>query len=67
MCSAFTIANFVCNDSSSEKKFKELGLCNFASWEVVDIYHMCKDNGWVLPSVYQAMYNPVARYALWVD
>ena len=43
-------------------KFKELGLCNYASWEVADIYHICKRNGWVLPTVYQSMYNPITRY-----
>ena len=43
-------------------KFKELGLCNYASWEVADIYHICKRNGWVLPTVYQGMYNPITRY-----
>ena len=42
-------------------KFKELGLCNYASWEVADIYHTCKRKGWVLPTVYQGMYNPITR------
>ena len=47
-----------------EGKFKELGLSNFASWEVVDVYHICKSNGWVLPTVYQGMYNPITRFVV---
>ena len=47
----------------AEGKFKEFGLSNYAAWEVVDIYHICKAKGWVLPSVYQGMYNPITRYA----
>jgi len=45
----------------AEGKFKELGLSNFAAWEVADVYHICKKNGWVLPTVYQGMYNPITR------
>lgn len=42
-------------------KFKEFGLSNYASWEVADIYHICKENGFVLPTVYQGMYNALTR------
>ncbi|XP_065914441.1 aflatoxin B1 aldehyde reductase member 4-like [Dysidea avara] len=42
-------------------KFKELGLSNFQSWEVAEIYYLCKENGYVLPTVYQGMYNAVTR------
>ena len=34
-----------------EGKFKEFGLSNYAGWEVVDIWHRCKEKGWVLPTV----------------
>jgi hypothetical protein len=27
----------------------------------VEIYHICKANGWVLPTVYQGMYNAITR------
>ena len=47
--------------SFAEGKFKEFGLSNYASWEVADIYHICKRNGWVLPTVYQGMYNAITR------
>eukprot|EP01137_Pigoraptor_chileana_P009896 Opistho-2@58798 len=42
-------------------KFKELGLSNYASWEVAEIYYLCKQNGWVLPTLYQGMYNAITR------
>ena len=46
----------------AEGKFKELGLSNYAAWEVADVYHICKKNGWVLPTIYQGMYNPITKY-----
>ena len=27
-----------------------------------DVYHICKSNGWVLPTVYQGMYNAITRW-----
>lgn len=44
-----------------EGKFKELGLSNFPSWMVADIWHLCDKNGWPKPSVYQGLYNGVSR------
>ncbi|KAL1717517.1 NADP-dependent oxidoreductase domain-containing protein [Schizophyllum commune] len=41
--------------------FKEFGLSNFSSWEVAEIYYICKTNGWILPTVYQGRYNAVQR------
>ena len=38
-----------------EGKFKQLGLSNYQSWEVVHIYHVCLAKGWVLPTIYQGM------------
>jgi hypothetical protein len=32
-----------------------------SSWEVVHIYHICLQNGWCLPTVYQGMYNALTR------
>lgn len=29
--------------------------------QVVEIYHICKANGWILPTVYQGMYNAITR------
>ncbi len=41
--------------------FREFGLSNYASWEVVYIHGYCKLRGWVLPTVYQGMYNAITR------
>lgn len=43
------------------KKFKRFGLSNYAAWQVVEIYHLCKERAWVLPTVYQGMYNCITR------
>ena len=53
----------VCSELHQQKKFKELGLSNFPAWLVADVYHKCKVNGWVLPTVYEGMYNPLTRRA----
>ncbi|KAG0314322.1 hypothetical protein BGZ99_008213, partial [Dissophora globulifera] len=37
------------------------GLSNYPAWQVALIYDHCKENGYVLPSVYQGNYNPIAR------
>lgn len=50
------------NDLYKEGKFKEFGLSNFKAWEVVNIYHICKANNWILPTVYQGMYNAFTRH-----
>lgn len=40
---------------------KEFGLSNFPAWEVAEVYHICKANGWILPTVYQGRYNAIQR------
>ena len=50
-----------CDKLFQEGKFRELGLSNYASWEVADIWHLCRQNGWVTPSVYQGRYNAIVR------
>ncbi|KAF2821842.1 aflatoxin B1 aldehyde reductase member 2 [Ophiobolus disseminans] len=49
------------NKLYQEGKFKKLGLSNYASWEVAEIYNIAKERGWVRPSIYQAMYNAITR------
>ncbi|KAF9922372.1 hypothetical protein FBU30_007483 [Linnemannia zychae] len=49
------------NDLYREGRFKRFGLSNFAAWQVTLIYELCKQNGYVLPTVYQGMYNPIVR------
>ncbi|KAJ3354850.1 Aflatoxin B1 aldehyde reductase member 2 [Entophlyctis luteolus] len=41
--------------------FGELGLSNYAAWQVMQIHAVCKANGYVLPTVYQGIYNPLTR------
>ncbi|CAN9493150.1 unnamed protein product [Ophioblennius macclurei] len=51
----------ICNQLHKEGKFKELGLSNYASWEVAEIMCICKEKKWILPTVYQGMYNATTR------
>lgn len=52
-----------CAKLHSESRIKELGLSNFPAWLVVDVYYRCKQNGWILPTVYEGLYNPLSRKA----
>lgn len=52
-----------CNEFYKESKFKELGLSNFPAWLVSHVYHVSKERGWVLPTVYEGVYNPLSRNA----
>lgn len=49
------------NTLYEEGKIKGFGLSNFPAWMVVDIWHKCKSNGWICPSVYQGRYNALSR------
>lgn len=44
-------------------KFRELGLSNFPAWLVAEAQHICQTHGWVRPTVYQGVYNPLSRHA----
>lgn len=50
-------------DLHSQGKFRELGLSNYPAWMVADVWHICKTRGWVLPTVYEGVYNPLTRGA----
>lgn len=50
-----------CQELYQQGKFKELGLSNYASWEVAEIYSICKYKNWILPTIYQGMYNATTR------
>ncbi|MFQ3190506.1 MAG: aflatoxin B1 aldehyde reductase [Paraglaciecola sp.] len=50
-----------CSELHEKGYFKELGLSNYPAWEVVHIWHLCKANGWLTPSVYQGLYNGLSR------
>eukprot|EP00055_Hartaetosiga_balthica_P001022 m.138054 g.138054 ORF g.138054 m.138054 type:complete len:319 (+) comp13018_c0_seq1:59-1015(+) len=49
------------NELHKEGKFRKFGLSNFPSWQVAQICEICKNNGYIMPSVYQGMYNGVTR------
>lgn len=46
-----------CDALHRKGKFKELGLANFAAWQVVNAFHICASRGWVRPTVYQGAYS----------
>ncbi len=50
-------------DLHDQGKFRELGLSNYPAWMVADVYNICKAHGWVLPTVYEGVYNPLTRGA----
>ncbi|KAJ7632840.1 NADP-dependent oxidoreductase domain-containing protein [Roridomyces roridus] len=49
------------NKMHSEGLFERFGLSNYPAWEVAQICEICKANNWVLPTVYQGMYNALCR------
>ncbi len=50
-----------CQELYREGKFRALGLSNYASWQVVDIWNICRRNDWLVPIVYQGRYNAITR------
>ena len=40
---------------------EELGLSNYVAWEVAEIVGICKRRGFVVPTVYQGVYNAMYR------
>lgn len=49
------------NKLHKEGVFERFGVSNFAPKTVEEIYDICASKGYVLPSVYQGNYSPVAR------
>ncbi len=54
---------FAMADLHDQGKYKELGLSNFPAWMVADVWHICDKHGWVKPTVFEGMYNPLTRRA----
>ena len=48
------------NEMHKEGKFVQLGLSNYTAFEVAEIVIMCKERGWVRPTIYQGMYNCIS-------
>ncbi len=42
-------------------KFKRFGLSNYAAWQVAEIAGICEKRGYMMPTVYQGMYNAITR------
>lgn len=49
------------NELHKEGKFVQLGISNFAAWELAEVYNIAKERGWVKPTIYQAMYNAISE------
>lgn len=49
------------NELHREGKFFRLGLSNFTSFEVAEFAVLAAENGWVRPTIWQGMYNPITR------
>jgi aflatoxin B1 aldehyde reductase len=49
------------NQLHKEGKFVQLGLSNFAAFEVAECVAICQERGWVRPTIYQGMYNAILR------
>ncbi|KAF7440761.1 hypothetical protein PC9H_001109 [Pleurotus ostreatus] len=45
-----------------EGHFKRFGISNYAAWEVAEIVGICKANRYILPTVYQGIYNAIHRH-----
>ncbi|CBY07786.1 unnamed protein product [Oikopleura dioica] len=49
------------NEMHQEGKFDELGLSNYSSWLVAEAVNICKQKGFIVPTVYQGMYSAITR------
>eukprot|EP00008_Paramoeba_atlantica_P010949 CAMPEP_0201488200 /NCGR_PEP_ID=MMETSP0151_2-20130828/17653_1 /ASSEMBLY_ACC=CAM_ASM_000257 /TAXON_ID=200890 /ORGANISM="Paramoeba atlantica, Strain 621/1 / CCAP 1560/9" /LENGTH=353 /DNA_ID=CAMNT_0047873447 /DNA_START=17 /DNA_END=1078 /DNA_ORIENTATION=+ len=50
-----------CNKLHQKGLIGELGLSNYTSLEVKEAYELCKEKGWLKPTVYQGNYNCLNR------
>lgn len=48
-------------DLYTEGRFARFALSNYTAWETVWIHSYMASKGWVLPTIYQGMYNPITR------
>ncbi|KAE9392441.1 Aldo/keto reductase [Gymnopus androsaceus JB14] len=51
------------NDLYKEGYFKKFAISNYMAWEVAEIVGICKANQYIMPSVYQGIYNAIHRSA----
>jgi aflatoxin B1 aldehyde reductase len=58
---AYEVTMKAVNDLYKEGYFKRFAISNYMAWEVAQICEICKANGYVMPSVYQGVYNALHR------
>jgi len=51
----------ICDELWRKEKFNHFGVSNFSLEQVKDTYSICEAEGFVLPEVYQGMYNLISR------
>lgn len=44
-----------------EGKFVKLGLSNYTAFEMAEVVMLCRQHGWVRPTIFQGMYNAITR------
>lgn len=49
------------NELYKEGKFKQFGLSNYTAFEVAEIVMICREKGWVRPTIYQGCYNAISE------
>ena len=49
------------NQCHAAGQFERFGLSNFPAWQVVEIAQYCMHQGYVMPTVYQGVYNALNR------
>ncbi|MDD2230619.1 MAG: aldo/keto reductase [Candidatus Cloacimonetes bacterium] len=50
-----------CAEMHAQGRFKRLGISNYPSWMLSEIWHICDREAWPKPSVYQGLYNALSR------
>lgn len=50
-----------CNELYKQGKFNELGLSNYPADEVAKACEIAKENGWIVPTVYEGIYSALNR------
>lgn len=49
------------NEHYQAGRFKRFGLSNYAAWQVAEIAGICEKQDYMMPMVYQGMYNAITR------
>ena len=50
-----------CWEAYRSGRFRRFGLSNYAAWQVAEIVEICRARGWMVPTVYQGLYNALNR------